>query len=165
LVASCGFDLEGDEMIRFVVAAVLSVVTGTVAFAGTRSISLAPVPYELRLPSEIAEKLSVEAISGEWAEEVKKWGADAASLVYYQPAEGSRTILMSVYYFPSEKFDAAQNPNEPPSFGREVIRKDGKVLSVTGPQDTIFDAETLDAKNVVASNYVIYEPDNYTPLE
>jgi hypothetical protein len=152
-------------MIRILVAAVVAAVTATAALAGTKNISLAPVPYELRLPSEIAEKLSVEAISGSWAEEVKKWGADAASLVYYQPAEGSRTILMSVYYFPSEKFDAAQNPNEPPSFGREVIRKDGKVLSVAGPQDIIFDAETVDAKNVIASNDLIYDPGNYTPLE
>jgi hypothetical protein len=96
---------------------------------------------------------------------VKKWGADAASGVYYQPAEGSRSILMSVYYFPAEKFDAAQNPNEAPPFGREVIRRDGKVFSVAGPQDTIFDAETVDAKNVVASNALIYEPENYTPLK
>ena len=152
-------------MIRNLAAAVLAVVTVTAAWAETRTISLAPVPYELRLPDEIARNLSVEAISGEWAEEVKKWGADAASLVYYQPAEGSRSILMSVYYFPADKFDAAQNPNEPPSFGREVIRKDGKVLSVAGPQDTIFDAETVDAKNVVASNALIYEPENYSPLE
>ena len=152
-------------MIRFLAAAVLMMVTGTTTLAGTRSVSLAPVPYEIKLPEEIAGKLSVEAISGTWAEEVKKWGADAASLVYYQPAQGSRAILMSVYYFPAEKFDAAQNPDEPPSFGQEVIRKDGKVLSVAGPQDTIFDADTIDAKNVVASNALIYEPENYTPLK
>ena len=152
-------------MIRFLAAAALMMVTGTASLAGTTSVSLAPVPYEIKLPDEIAGKLSVEAISGTWAEEVKKWGADAASLVYYQPAEGSRSILMSVYYFPAEKFDAAQNPNEPPSFGREVIRKDGKVLSVAGPQDTIFDADTVDGKNVVASNALIYEPENYTPLK
>jgi len=152
-------------MIRFLAAAALMMVTGTASLAGTTSVSLAPVPYEIKLPDEIAGKLSVEAISGTWAEEVKKWGADAASLVYYQPAEGSRSILMSVYYFPAEKFDAAQNPNEPPSFGREVIRKDGKVLSVAGPQDTIFDADTVDGKNVVASNSLIYDPENYTPLK
>lgn len=152
-------------MIRNLVAAVVVAVTATAALADTKSISLAPVPYELRLPSEIAEKLSVEAISGSWAEEVRKWGSEAASVVYYQPAEGSRSILMSVYYFPAEKFDAAQNPNEPPSFGREVIRKNGKVLSVAGPQDTIFDAETVDGKNVVASNDLIYDPENYAPLE
>lgn len=152
-------------MIRFLAAAALMMMTGTASFAGTTSVSLAPVPYEIKLPDEIAGKLSVEAISGTWAEEVKKWGADAASLVYYQPAEGSRSILMSVYYFPAEKFDAAQNPNEPPSFGREVIRKDGKVLSVAGPQDIIFEPDTEDSRNVVASNALIYEPENYTPLK
>jgi len=152
-------------MIRNLAAAVLAVVTVTAAWAETRTISLAPVPYELQLPEEIARNLSVEAISGDWAKEVERWGGEAASLVYYQPAEGSRSILMSVYYFPADKFDAAQNPNEPPSFGREVIRKDGKVLSVAGPQDTIFDAGTVDAKNVVASNALIYEPENYSPLE
>ena len=152
-------------MIRFILAAVVAASSATVAFAGTNNISLAPIPYELRLPSEIAEKLSVEAISGSWAEEVDKWGAEAASVVYYQPDEGSRAILMSVYYFPAEKFDAAQNPNEPPSFGREVIRKDGKVLSVAGPQDTIFDADTVDAKNVIASNDLIYEPESYSLRE
>ncbi|WP_395661510.1 hypothetical protein [Aestuariivirga sp.] len=167
---SCGFDgmcgfFGREDMIRSLVAAVAMLVTGTATFAGTTNISLAPVPFELQLPSEIAEKLTVEPISGAWAEEVKKWGADAASVVYYHPAEGSRSILMSVYYFPAEKFDAAQNPNEAPPFGREVIRRDGKVFSVAGPQDTIFDAETVDAKNVVASNALIYEPENYTPLK
>lgn len=152
-------------MIRILVAAVVGAATATAALAGTRNISLAPVPYELRLPSEIAEKLSVEAISGLWAEEVGKWGAEAASVVYYQPAEGSRAILMSVYYFPAEKFDAAQNPNEPPSIGREVIRKDGKILSVAGPQDIIFEPDTEDSRNVIASNDLIYDPKNYVPLK
>ena len=68
-------------MIRILIAAVVAAVTATSTLAGTKSISLAPVPYELRLPSEITEKLSIEAISGSWAEEVKKWGADTASLV------------------------------------------------------------------------------------
>ena len=152
-------------MIKFLFAAVLTVVAGTAAFAGTSSISLAPVPFEIKLPEEFAGKLSVEAFSGSWAEEIAKSGADAASLVYYQPESGDKTILMGVYYFPADKWDAAQNPNEPPPYGREVIRKDGKVLSVAGPQDTIFDAETVDGKNVVASNALIYEPENYTHLK
>ena len=152
-------------MIRILVAALLATFMATAAIAGTKNISLAPVPYELRLPSEIAEKLSVEAISGSWAEEVMKWGADAASVVYYQPSQGRRAILMSVYYFPAEKFDAAQNPNEPPSFGQEVIRKDGKVLSVAGPQDIIFEPDTQDSRDVIASNDLIYDPESYAPLK
>ena len=152
-------------MIRVLTVAVFMLVTGTAVLAGTRSVSLAPVPYEIKLPEEIAAKLSVEAISGTWAEEVKRWGADAATVVYYQPEKGSRSILMTVYEFPAEKFDAAQNPDGPPSFGVEVIRKDGNVLSVAGPQDTIFDADTADAKNVIASNALIYEPENYAALK
>ena len=46
-----------------------------------------------------------------------------------------------------------------------TIRKDVKVLSVAGSQETIFDAETVDGKNVVASNALVYEPDNYAPLK
>ena len=63
--------------------------------AGTKNIFLAPVPYELRLSPEIAEKLSVEAILRSWAEEVDKLGAEAMSALYYQSVEGSRSILMS----------------------------------------------------------------------
>jgi hypothetical protein len=55
-------------MIRSIIAAVAMLVTGTATFAGTTNISLAPVPFELQLPSEIADKLSVEPISGGWAE-------------------------------------------------------------------------------------------------
>ena len=152
-------------MIRFLFAAVLALVAGTAAFAGPSRISLAPVPFEISLPDEFASKLSVEEFTASWAEEIVKSGADAASLVYYQPESGGKTILMGVYYFPADKWDAAQNPNEPPPYGREVIRKDGKVLSVAGPQDTIFDAETVDGKNVVASNALIYDPENYMPLK
>lgn len=66
-------------MIRFLFAAVLTLMMGTAAQAGSTSVSLEPVPYSIKLPDEIARKLSVEAISGSWAEDVKKWGAEAAS--------------------------------------------------------------------------------------
>lgn len=36
---------------------------------------------------------------------------------------------------------------------------------MAGAQDTIFDTETGDGKNVVASNALIYVPDNYAPLK
>ena len=49
--------------------------------------------------------------------------------------------------------------------GREVIRRDGKVLSVAGPQDIIFEADTEDSRNVIASNDLIYDPENYAPLK
>jgi len=111
------------------------------------------------------EHLSVKPLTSPWAEEAAKAGVAAASAVHYTPSEGPVTILMSVYQFPEEKFDAAQNPDEPPPFGRAVIRRDGMVLSVAGPHDTIYDPETQDGKNVVAASMVIYEPQTYAPAE
>lgn len=133
--------------------------------AGTTNYSLAPMPFELKLPSKIAAHLSNGPLEGPWAEEAARAGVTAATTVYYQPDQGNRTILMSVYYFPADKFDAAQNPNEPPPFGKEVIRADGQVLSVAGPQDTIYDAETQDGRNVVATNGIIYDPAQYSKTQ
>ena len=151
---------------KYAVMSAVLLLAGTIAAAAdTREVSLAPVPYEIRLPAAIADNLSVEAGTGLWAEDVQKAGGDAVSVVFYNPAGGGKAVLMSVYLFPEEKFDAAKNPDDPPSFGREVIRRNGKVLSVAGPQDTIFDPETIDGKNVIASNELIYDPRNYTPTE
>lgn len=131
--------------------------------AETVRFSLQPVPYEVELPSTIVARLSAGELTGPWADETRAAGAAASVLVQYQPAEGGKSVLMSVYYFPADRFDAAQNPNEPPPFGKEVIRSGGMVLSVAGPHDTIFDPETDDGRNVVAAAGLIYQPENYTP--
>lgn len=131
------------------------------AEAQNRQVSLEPVPYVITLPVEIAEHLSAQAMSGNWADQVMNAGAKAATVVFYTPDEGPRAILMTVYLFPQDKFDAAQNPDEPPPFGRDVIRQNGMVLSVAGPQDTMFDPDTADGQNVIAANGLIYEPGNY----
>ena len=86
-------------------------------------------------------------------------------LVYYQPEGGDKTILFSAYYFPADKWDAAQNPDEPPPFGETVFRGDGRVLSVAGPQDTIFDPETPDGRNVIKASELLRDPKNFQPVE
>jgi hypothetical protein len=135
------------------------------AAAETRSISLAPVPFEVRMPAEIADRLTTAPMSGPFAEEAVKAGVTASTLVNYETADGQKTILMGVYYTPEDRFDAAQNPSEPPPFGQPVIRAGGMVLSIAGPHDTIFDPETVDGKNVVAASALIYEPGSYTRAE
>lgn len=135
------------------------------AAAETTSISLAPVPYEVRMPAEIAERLTTAPMSGPYAEDAAKAGVTASTLVNYETAAGQKAILMGVYYTPEDRFDAAQNPNEPPPFGQPVIRAGGMVLSIAGPHDTIFDPETVDGKNVVAASALIYEPGNYAKVE
>ena len=135
------------------------------AAAGTARLSLAPVPYDLVLPAEIAAHLATEPMTGPWAEDVVKAGATAATLVIYQPTSGNKAILMGVYFFPAAAYDAAQHTDEPPPFGRVVIRTAGMVLSIAGPQDTVFEPDTADGRNVVRAADLIYAPASYLPAQ
>jgi hypothetical protein len=119
----------------------------------------------LRLPAEIVERLSTAPLTVPFAEHSASAGATASASVIYRPQSGPMTILMGVYYFPEDRFDAAQNPNEPPPFGKVVIRGNGMVLSIAGPHDTIFEPDTADGKNVVAASKLIYEPKSYARAE
>ena len=150
-------------MKRLLLGAALLLSSALPALAGGQALSLAPVPYALDLPETITSHLSTGEPAGPFAEEVKQAGAVASTLVYYQPEKGDKTILMAVYYFPADKFDAAKNPDEPPRFGDEVIRKDGMVLSIAGPHDTIYEPDTPDGKNVITATGMIYAPQSYLP--
>lgn len=154
-------------MKRVFAAAMLLTLTSLAAFAGVKPLPLSPVPYELRLPENIAARLTTGPVTGNWAEEVRQAGADAAIVVFYEPETGAgeTTILMSAYYFPAARFDAARKPDEPPRFGREVLREGGMVLSVAGPFDTIFDPATQDGQNVLAADGLIYSPGSYARIE
>jgi hypothetical protein len=148
-------------MKQLLAASILVLSSALGASADTASLPLSPVPYEIRLPAEIAARLTTAPLTGPFAEEAAGAGAAASTAVLYEPQSGNKTVLMSVYYFPEARFDAAQNPDEPPPFGKAVIREGGMVLSVAGPHDTIFEPETLDGKNVVAASMLIYEPASY----
>lgn len=128
-------------------------------------VALAPIPYGFVVPQEIATHLSTGPLTGSWAEQVTAAGARAAVTVYYQPEAGDKTILFTAYYFPSEKWDAAQKPDEPPPFGQPVFRGDGRVLSVAGPLDVMFDPETPDGKNVIEAAQLLQDPASFQPVE
>jgi hypothetical protein len=81
--------------------------------------------------------------------------------VIYTPDEGQETGLMGVYYMPEAVFDGLANPNEPPMYGTEVARADGYVLSVAGPQDSIYDPESQDGKNIGLLYEALYDPESY----
>ena len=135
------------------------------AAESTTAVPLSPVPFALNVPAAMAEHLSTATPTGPYADEAAKAGATASTLLMYQPTDGQKTILLAAYWFPEAKFDAAQNPDEPPPFGKAVIREGGMVLGIAGPQDTIFEPETPDGQNVIASQSIIYEPGSYTPLQ
>jgi hypothetical protein len=110
----------------------------------------------------IVTHLTVATSTGAFAKEATKDGAIAQTSLYYLPEHGTKVIFMSVYEFPAAKFDRLKNPNQPPSYGTEVLRKDGMVYSVAGPQDSIFDPKSADGKRVTALYATIYLKSTYS---
>jgi hypothetical protein len=88
---------------------------------------------------------------------------ESAAIVNYKPEEGDPTAFMVAYYMPEDVYDGAIFPDEPSMYGTEVARADGYVLAVAGPQDSIFDPETTDGKNIGVLSEIIYDPDSYMP--
>lgn len=128
-------------------------------------VALSPIPYGFVVPHEIATHLSTGPLTGSWADEVQAAGARAAVTVYYQPETGDKAILFTAYYFDADTWDAAQKPDQPPPFGQPVFRGDGRVLSVAGPLDVMFDPETPDGKNVIKAAELLQEPASFQQVE
>ena len=129
------------------------------------SISLAPVPYSIQVPSEIAKHLSVEDMaldtSNEFSAQARAAGAVAQVMINYTVDDGSVYGFAGVYYFGKADFEKTQNPNEPSMYGGKVIEENEMVLAIAGPQDSIFDPESQDGKNSMALYELIYDPKSF----
>lgn len=120
----------------------------------------------MEIPAGVAARLTTGPIDGPFADQVREAGALASTSLFYTPLEqGSKVIFLTAYWFPAEKFDALQSPDQPPLFGSEVLRNDGKVLSVAGPVDAIFAPDTPDGQNLTSLYGVIYLPETYRASE
>jgi len=149
------------KLLRVVIAGFAAIVLAGCSLSMTGMVDLDPVPYSFHPPMGLESKLTVEPMTGEWADEVSAAGVESFSYVIYTPEEGQQTGLMGVYYMPESVFDGAANPNEPPIYGTEVARADGFVLSVAGPQDSIYDPESEDGKNIGLLYEALYDPESY----
>jgi hypothetical protein len=126
------------------------------------AVSLSPVPFAMKVPPALAPRLQTGPVDGPFGQEVERAGAHASVTLYYRPVEqGEKVIFLTAYWFPADKFDALQSPDQPPLFGTEVLRQDGNVLSVAGPVDAIFAPDTPDGRNLTALYGVIYLPETY----
>ena len=116
--------------------------------------------YQMCVTPELLQQLTSEemkAEDGTFQADVFNYGAISATTIYYTDLTvKEKHILLTVFLFPEDKFDAAANPNEPPMFGQEVIREGGNVLSVAGPQDSMFDPAMQDGKNITALYEAMY---------
>ncbi len=149
------------KLLRVVIAGFAAIVLAGCSLSMTGMVDLDPVPYSFHPPMGLESKLTVEPMTGEWADEVSAAGVESFSYVIYTPEEGQQTGLMGVYYMPESVFDGAANPNEPPIYGTEVARADGFVLSVAGPQDSIYDPDSEDGKNIGLLYEALYDPESY----
>jgi hypothetical protein len=150
------------KWIRVLVAGLAAAVLAGCSQSMTGMVDLDPVSYRFHPPAGLGAKLSVEVMTGQWADEAFAAGVESFSYVIYTPDEGQDTGLMGVYYMPESVFNGLANPNEPPLDGSEVTRADGFVLSVAGPQDSIYDPETVDGKNTSLLYEALYDPKSYT---
>ena len=129
------------------------------------SFSLAPVPYSIQVPSEIAKHLSVEDMaldtSSEFSGQARLAGAVAQVMINYITDGGTVYGFAGVYYFGKADFEKTQNPNEPSMYGAKVIEENEMVLAIAGPQDSIFDPESQDGKNSMALYELIYDPKSF----
>jgi hypothetical protein len=149
------------KFIRALVAGIAAAVLAGCSLTQAGMVDLDPVPYSFHPPSGLESKLSVESMTGQWADEAYASGVTSAVTVTYTPDEGDSSILMGVYFMPESVFDGAVNPNEPPLYGSEVARADGNVLAVAGPQDSIYDPESEDGKNIGLLYEALYDPESY----
>ena len=147
------------KLVKVLLISSLTLLTACVF--NTTKISFNPIPYEMKVPKEIAAKLTLEPFTGDWVKQIAQAGVTAAFMIVYQAEDGTKHGFAGIYYMPEDKFDAAANPNEPPIFGTEVSRKDGYVLAVAGPQDSIFEPFTPDGKNITTLYEELYKKSSY----
>ena len=149
------------KLFRILIAGFAAVALVGCSLSMTGMVDLDPVPYSFHPPGGLESKLSVEPMTGEWADEAFAAGVTKAVTVTYNPEEGEPAILMGVYFMPESVFDGAANPSEPPLYGSEVARADGNVLSVAGPQDSNYEPESEDGKNIGLLYEALYDPESY----
>ena len=128
-------------------------------------VNLAPVPYSIQVPAEIAKHLSVEnmvtSTPNEFTNQALEAGAIAQVYINYKADDGTMHGFAGVYYFKKADFEKAGNPNEPPVYGSKVLEEKSMVLAIAGPQDSIFDPNSQDGKNSMALYTLVYDPKSF----
>jgi hypothetical protein len=128
-------------------------------------VNLAPVPYSIEVPAEIAKHLSIEnmvtSTPNEFTNQAREAGAIAQVYINYKAADGTMHGFAGVYYFKKADFEKVQNPNEPPVYGSKVVEENSMVVLIQGPQESMFEPNSQDDKNSAALYTLIYDPKSF----
>ena len=128
-------------------------------------VNLAPVPYSIEVPAEIAKHLSIEnmvtSAPSEFTNQAREAGAVAQVYINYKAADGTLHGFAGVYYFKKADYEKAQNPNEPPVYGSKVVEENSMVVLIQGPQESMFEPNSKDDKNSAALYTLIYDAKSF----
>jgi hypothetical protein len=120
-------------------------------------VALTPVPYEMKVPADFADRITVQ----DQPVDAAKSGAVAVVTLSYQPIEGEKAWFMTAYYFVEKDLDKTIFPDEVPPYGLKLVARDSMALSVIGPQESIFDPASQDGKNITKLYDILYAADSY----
>ena len=120
-------------------------------------VAINPVPYEMKVPADIAKQITVQ----DQPIDAAKSGAVAVVTLSYQPIEGDKAWFMTAYYFTEKDLDKTIFPDEVPPYGFKLITQDGMALSVIGPQESIYEINSQDGKNYTMLYDILYNAGSY----
>ena len=145
--------------ILFILPILLLVIAVIVRNSGDEQVwvAITPVPYEMKVPADIAERVTVQ----DQPIDAAKSGAVAVVTLSYQPIEGDKAWFMTAYYFTEKDLDKTIFPDEVPPYGFKLLTQDGMALSVIGPQESIYERNSQDGKNYTKLYDILYDAGSY----
>ena len=154
------------SLVALVATSLVACAPSPTASEGDVLIALDPVPFVLEVPEGLAARLATRPLrDASFAAQAEADGALAAVELVFTADDGTAITFLVAYEFPDEVFDGLRSPDAPPPYGAEILRRDGRVLSVAGPFDLPFEPTTDDAAAWGALYPISRDPTSYQRVD
>ncbi len=117
------------------------------------------IPVSVRLPLHLFPKLRFSPYERSEADAISP-APLSEYVISYKTSKGVYDGLVSYFLWNTEDWDSIYNPNEAPSYGSEMWRDDKTVLTVSVPQDCIYE-DKVDCQSVTKISQLISMSDSY----
>jgi hypothetical protein len=118
------------------------------------------IPVSVQLPLYLFPKLRIAPYERSEADAISP-APISEYVISYKTSKGVYEGLVSYFLWSAEDWDSIYNPNEAPSYGYEMWRDENTVLTVSGPQDCIYE-DKVDCNSVTEISQAIMLGDSYT---
>jgi hypothetical protein len=118
------------------------------------------IPVSVELPLHLFPKLRTLPYERSEADAISPTPI-SEYVISYKTSKGVYDGLVSYFLWNAEDWDSIYNPNEAPSYGYEMWRDENTVLTVSGPQDCIYENK-VDCQSVTEISQAIMLGDSYT---